>query len=69
MKIPVYLKKVAIKDYKSIASCDVELGPLTFLVGPNGSGKAISLTLYGFARMHCGIHWIKRSGTEVESMK
>lgn len=32
--------RVAIKDYRSIASCDVELQPLTLLVGPNGSGKS-----------------------------
>lgn len=34
------LTRVAIKNYKSIASCDVELQPLTLLVGPNGSGKS-----------------------------
>jgi predicted ATPase len=31
---------VVLKNYKSIATCDVELGPLMFLVGPNGSGKS-----------------------------
>jgi predicted ATPase len=40
MNLPAYLKKVTIKDYKSIASCEVELDALTFLVGPNGSGKS-----------------------------
>lgn len=34
------LQRVVIRNYKSIAACDVELGPLTFLVGPNGSGKS-----------------------------
>lgn len=34
------LRRVRLKNYKSIAACDVELGPLTFLVGPNGSGKS-----------------------------
>jgi predicted ATPase len=34
------LTRVALKNYKSIAGCDVELGPLTFLVGPNGAGKS-----------------------------
>lgn len=34
------LRRVVIRNYKSIAACDVELGPLTFLVGPNGSGKS-----------------------------
>ncbi|WP_084780606.1 AAA family ATPase [Planobispora rosea] len=32
--------RVRIKNYRSIGSCNVELGPLTFLVGPNGSGKS-----------------------------
>lgn len=35
-----FLTRVKLKNYKSIAACDVELGPLTFLVGPNGSGKS-----------------------------
>ncbi len=34
------ITRVAIRDYRSIASCDVELQPLTLLVGPNGSGKS-----------------------------
>jgi predicted ATPase len=29
-----------LKNYKSIAACDVQLGPLTFLVGQNGAGKS-----------------------------
>lgn len=40
VKLPVFLRRVAIKDYKSIATCDAELEPLTFLIGPNGSGKS-----------------------------
>lgn len=35
-----FLKRVSIKNYKSIASCGVSLCPLTFLVGPNGAGKS-----------------------------
>ncbi len=35
-----FLRRVKLKNYKSIAACDVALGPLTFLVGPNGSGKS-----------------------------
>jgi predicted ATPase len=31
---------VAIENYRSIASCDVALQPLTLLVGPNGAGKS-----------------------------
>lgn len=34
------IRRVVIRNYKSIAACDVELGPLTLLVGPNGSGKS-----------------------------
>lgn len=36
----VFLTKVLLRNYKSIAACQVELGDLTFLVGPNGSGKS-----------------------------
>ncbi len=35
-----FLTRVTLRNYRSIAACDVELGPLTFLVGPNGSGKS-----------------------------
>jgi len=35
-----FLGRVVLKNYKSIAACDVELGRLVFLVGPNGSGKS-----------------------------
>jgi predicted ATPase len=34
------LTRVALKNYKSLAACNVELGPLSFLVGPNGAGKS-----------------------------
>ena len=35
-----FITRVKLKNYKSIASCDVALRSLTFLVGPNGSGKS-----------------------------
>lgn len=35
-----FVTRVALRNYKSIAACDVRLGPLTFFVGPNGSGKS-----------------------------
>lgn len=35
-----FLKRVKIRNYKSIVSCDVELGALTVLVGRNGAGKS-----------------------------
>ena len=40
MKDSTFITKVALKNYKSIAACDVELRPLMFLVGPNGAGKS-----------------------------
>ena len=40
MKDSTFITRVAIKNYKSIAACDVRLHPLMFLVGPNGAGKS-----------------------------
>lgn len=42
-----FLRRVQLKNYKNIEACDVELGPLTFLVGPNGSGKSNFLDALG----------------------
>jgi len=35
-----FVTRVRLRNYKSIAKCDVELGELTLLVGRNGSGKS-----------------------------
>ncbi len=35
-----FLRRLKIRNYKSIGNCDVELRPLTVLVGRNGSGKS-----------------------------
>jgi predicted ATPase len=40
MHQPVFLQRVVLRNYKSIGLCDVRLGPLTYLVGVNGSGKS-----------------------------
>ena len=32
--------RIRLRNYKSIAACDVRPAPLSFLVGPNGSGKS-----------------------------
>ena len=45
---PAFLKRVQIRNYKSIAFCDVTLEPLTLLVGRNGSGKSNFLDALGF---------------------
>ena len=37
---PPFISRVRLTNYKSVADCDVRLGPLTILVGPNGSGKS-----------------------------
>ena len=34
------ITRVIIRNYKSIAACDLRLGPLSIFVGPNGSGKS-----------------------------
>jgi predicted ATPase len=40
MRPSTLVTRVRLTDYRSIAGCDVPLGPLTILVGPNGSGKS-----------------------------
>jgi len=40
MNNPIFIKRVVLKNYKSIASCSVNLRPLIFLVGQNGAGKS-----------------------------
>ena len=36
----VFLQRLRIKDYKSIASCDIALQSFTAFIGPNGAGKS-----------------------------
>lgn len=40
MSKPTFVSRVVLRNYKSIGHCDVRLGPLTYLVGANGSGKS-----------------------------
>jgi predicted ATPase len=44
------LRRVVLKDYRSIASCDVQLEQLTFLVGLNGAGKSNFIDALRFCR-------------------
>jgi predicted ATPase len=37
---PSFVTRVQLRNYRSIAGCDVRLEPFTILVGPNGSGKS-----------------------------
>src|SRR5579863_1607248 len=69
---PTFLTRTVLKNYKSIAACDVRFGPLTFLVGPNGAGKsnfldalrfvadALSTTLENAIRQRNGINEVRR---------
>ncbi|MFF8013950.1 AAA family ATPase [Streptomyces sp. NPDC007929] len=47
---PVFLTRVRVENYRSIASCDVPLGPLTVLAGPNAAGKSNFLDAIRFVR-------------------
>ena len=48
MNDSTFITRVMLRNYKSIANCDVKLGPLTFLVGQNGSGKSNFLNALRF---------------------
>jgi predicted ATPase len=49
MERPIpFIRRVRLKNYRSIESCDVGLSPLTVLVGPNGSGKSNFLDALAF---------------------
>jgi predicted ATPase len=73
------LKRVVLRNYKSIAHCDVSLGPLTFFVGPNGAGKsnfidalcllrdALLGTLDGAIVDRGGIDSVRRQSSEAPS--
>ncbi len=47
---PPFLKRVRIRNFKSIKFCDVTLEPLTVLVGRNGSGKSNFVEALAFLR-------------------
>ena len=37
---PPTITRVSLRNYKSIPACNIELAPLTILVGSNGAGKS-----------------------------
>jgi predicted ATPase len=43
-----FIRKITLRNYKSIASCKIELPRLSFLIGPNGSGKSNFLDSFRF---------------------
>lgn len=80
MSEPFRINRVVLKNYRSIADCDVELKNLTFLSGPNGSGKSnfldalrfvsdsLILTLKGALDGRGGLHRIIHEGAEALSI-
>ena len=66
------ISRIALRNYRSIAVCDVVLGPLTFLVGRNGAGKSNFLDALRFVadslrhsvdhalRERGGVHEVRR---------
>lgn len=49
-KLKAMITRVEIKNYRSIAHADVKMGPLTVLVGRNGSGKSSFVDALKFVR-------------------
>jgi predicted ATPase len=43
-----FIRRITIRNYKSIAACQTDLQALMFLVGPNGSGKSNFLDAFRF---------------------
>ena len=48
MTEPVTITRVAALNFKSVAACDVALGPLAVVVGRNGAGKSNFLNVLRF---------------------
>lgn len=48
------VRRIQLRHYRSIASCDIELGPFTILVGPNGSGKSNFIDSLSFVSQALG---------------
>lgn len=46
--LPPFLRRLTLRNYRSVAACRLDFGPATFLVGPNGSGKSNILDSLAF---------------------
>ncbi len=68
--MPARITRVAVRDYRSIASCDVELQPLTLLVGPNGSGKSNFLDALRFVvhSLHAPLEQVVKRRSGIQSI-
>ena len=62
---------VVLRNYKSIAACDVRLGPLTFLVGANGSGKSNFLDALRFVSdaLRNGLDYALRNRGGIDALR
>lgn len=59
------LRRVQIRGFKSIRELDVELGPLTVLIGANGAGKSNLVSFFkmlSFAMTGALQEWVGRNG-------
>ena len=45
-RAPVFVKRVVLDDFKAYQSADIELKPLTLILGPNGTGKTTVLQAF-----------------------
>ena len=67
MKDSTFITRVILKNYKSIAACDVRLGPLMFLVGPNAQVRATFWTRCALSLMPSIHRWTTPYATEAAS--
>jgi predicted ATPase len=49
-RVVPFVRRLRVRDYKSIASCDVSFGPLTVLAGFNATGKSNIIDALRFVR-------------------
>jgi hypothetical protein len=68
--MPASVTGVTIENYRSIASCNVKLQPLTLLVGPNGAGKSNFLDTLRFLvhSMHAPLEQVVEARYGIRSL-
>lgn len=55
----MHLRRVAIRNYRSIAKADLKLGEITVIIGPSDSGKSNTIrALRDWAHNTPGAHWV-----------
>ncbi len=61
--MPLGITKLAVKNYRSLAQLELNLGPINVLFGPNGSGKTTILDTIWFFR-DCAIRGVELATSE-----